>query len=80
MPRVVTPNAAHIKFMDDLKAALAQNTDLNGQEMLAIASQFIGMLIAAQDRHTVSPAMAEAIVFKNIEIGNAAAVAAQERE
>lgn len=67
---------AHIAFMDDLKSALGKHVDLSAQEMLAVASQFVGNLIAMQDQTKMTPAQALAMVGANIEIGNAVAVAA----
>lgn len=72
--KTVEPTPELIAFMDDLKAALAKHTNLNAMEMLAIASQFVGNLIALQDQRRVTPAMAMELVSKNIEIGNQAAI------
>lgn len=72
--RIMAPTAEHQKFMQDLKQALANNVNLRGEEMLAIASVFLGQLIAAQDAATMSPQRAMAIVARNIEAGNQQAV------
>jgi hypothetical protein len=43
---------------------------LDALEMLAIASNMLGKLVALQDQRTVTPAMAMEVVAKNIEFGN----------
>lgn len=73
---VMAPNERHRSFHDSLKAALGQHTDLSGPDILAIASQFVGSLIAAQDRMVYSPEAIMEVVAINIEIGNAMTIAA----
>jgi hypothetical protein len=63
-------NAAHVKFMNDLKNVLAKNVDLSGVEMLAITSQFVGNLIAAQDALKYTSEQVMQMVAQNIEVGN----------
>lgn len=70
----VQPTSAHIAFMNDLKATLVRHTDLDAMELLAVASQFVGNMIALQDQRRVTPAMAMELVANNIQIGNQAAV------
>lgn len=43
---------------------------LNAIELLAIAANMLGKLVALQDQRTTSPAMAMEVVAKNIESGN----------
>jgi hypothetical protein len=71
---VINPSPAHIAYMDDLKAALAKHQHLSPQEMLAIASQFVGNLTAMQDQRRYSAGQIMEMVGKNIEIGNAEAI------
>ena len=71
----VQPTSEHVAFMDDLKAALGRHTSLTGMEMLAIASQFVGNLIALQDQRAVTADTVMDMVAKNIEIGNHAVIA-----
>lgn len=66
----------HVAFMEDLKAALAKHTNLSGVEMLAVASQFVGNLVALQDQTRYSASRVMEIVANNIEIGNAVAIEA----
>jgi hypothetical protein len=68
------PQPKHLDFMNDLKAALGRHVDLSPPEMLAIASQFVGVIFALQDQTTMTPGRAMKIVAGNIEIGNQAAI------
>jgi hypothetical protein len=43
---------------------------LGPQGMLAVASAFVGQLIALQDQRTTTPAMAREIIVRNIEGAN----------
>jgi hypothetical protein len=66
------PDAQDQKFMADLKAQMP--ADMPAQRILAITSQFVGQLIALQDKTKITPEMALQIVQENIEIGNQAAL------
>jgi hypothetical protein len=69
------PDARHTAYLDQLKAALGDSgKDLPAEELLAVTSQFVGMLIAQQDQRRFTPDMVMAIVGRNIEIGNASAI------
>lgn len=70
----VAPTPELVAAMDDMKAVLARHQHLSAQHMLALASQFVGNLIALQDQTKMTPAMAVELVSRNIEIGNAAAL------
>lgn len=72
--KTLEPNQRHSAFLDDLKSALWKHQRLDPLEMLAIASQFVGMLMAFQDQRTMTPADALEMVGNNIEIGNAMAI------
>lgn len=69
--RSIQPDARHNRFLDDLKAAMWKHQQLPPYEMLAVAAQFVGILIAVQDqtKHTQDAIMDT--VGKNIEVGNA---------
>lgn len=43
---------------------------LTAMDMLAVAANLLGKLVAMQDQRTVTPAMAMEVVAKNIERGN----------
>ena len=64
-------NTAHSAFHDSLKAALTEHQHLSPPEMLAIASQFVGTLLALQDQRTMTAERGLDLIGKNIEIGNA---------
>lgn len=69
------PTSAHKAFRDALIATMAQHgSDLQADELLAIASHLVGQLIALQDQRTMTAAMAMEIVMRNIEGGNADAI------
>lgn len=68
------PTPELVAAMDDMKGVLAKHQHLSAMQMLALASQFVGNLIALQDQRKVTPAMAMEMVAKNIEIGNQVAV------
>lgn len=73
--RTIKPNAAHEAFLAELKATLGNSgAGLPADVLLAIASQFVGQLVALQDIRKTSPAAAMEMVARNIEIGNAEAV------
>lgn len=66
------PRAEHLAFREALIALMAQHgRDMQADELLAIASHFVGQLIALQDQRTMTPAMAMEIVISNIQGGNA---------
>lgn len=66
----------HRAFRDDAIALLTKHGgNLGASEMLALAAHLVGRLVALQDQRVMSPAMAMEIVGKNIEQGNAEALA-----
>lgn len=69
------PNAECEAFLAELKAAVGNcGKDLDASVVLAVASQFVGMLAALQDQRRWSPDTVMAIIARNIEIGNATAI------
>lgn len=65
----------HHKFLADLKAQMPSDTEMPPHEQLAIASQFVGQLIALQNPLSgVTAEIAMDIVSRNIEVGNQAAM------
>lgn len=55
----------------DLCALVNKHADkLSAMELLAIASNMLGKLIAMQDQRKISPDMAMEVVAQNIELGN----------
>ena len=69
--RSYAPTPKHVAFMGDMKAVFKKRgDDQTAMEMLALASQLVGNLVALQDQRTVTPAMAMQVVASNIEVGN----------
>lgn len=67
----VTATELHARFYQDLVALLQKyDAGMNLEEMLAIAANMVGKLIALQDQRTMTPARALEIVRRNIEEGN----------
>jgi len=65
------PTPAHEAFKNDFTDMLRKHQDaLTPPEMLAVAAQFTGMLLALQDQQTMSVERAMQIDMKNLEIGN----------
>lgn len=66
-----TAEAQHEALYQDLVALIRKHAGhLSGMEMLAVAANMVGKLIALQDQRSVSPATAMETVRKNIELGN----------
>jgi hypothetical protein len=72
--RIVTATAEHEAAYQDLCAVLKRHPWLTLPEMLAVASNFVGKLMAHQDQRTMTPERAIEIVRANIEAGNKQAV------
>ena len=67
----VAATELHARFYQDLVALLQKyGAGMNPEEMLAIAANMVGKLIALQDQRTMTPARALEIVRRNIEEGN----------
>ncbi len=73
----VDPDPQHQAFLAALHRAVgAEGGDIDALQLLAVASQFVGQLIAAQDARKCTAAMLMDIVAKNLEIGNMACITA----
>lgn len=65
----------HERIKDQLTSLILDNSRKNeNQEILAIASLIVGIIIALQDQTKLTPEMAMEIVTKNIQLGNQAVV------
>lgn len=74
--RTIKPTTKHHAFRGDLIALLKKYAgNLNAAEMLALSAHLVGQILAMQDQRTVTREMALEVVGKNIEIGNAEAIA-----
>lgn len=70
----------HQVAYQDLAVLLHKHADkVPAMELLAIAANMVGKLVAMQDERTVSCEMAMELVAENIEQGNHEAVAQMER-
>lgn len=72
--RIVTATGEHEAAYQDMCAVLKRHEHLRPDEMLAVAANFIGKLIAMQDQRTMTLDRAWQIVRANIESGNKQAV------
>ncbi len=54
----------------DICQMLSKHGDLPARELLAVAANLVGKLVAMQDQRTMTPAEAMEIVAMNIEHGN----------
>jgi hypothetical protein len=71
------PTEAHKAFHTDFAVLMKKYlADEPAEVVLAIAAYSVGQLIAMQDQRRITPAMALAIVSRNIEAGNAHAIQA----
>ena len=72
--KTVKPSTAHRRFRDGMIAVMREHQELSSMEMLALASHFVGQLVALQDQRRVTPSMAMELVARNIEEGNQSAI------
>lgn len=64
-------NPEHEVAYQDLVSLVRKHADdLTALELLAVAANMVGKLVAMQDQRTVSPSMAMEIVARNLEHGN----------
>lgn len=66
----IDPSPAQTAFRDDMVVALRKHQHLRPDEILAVASYFVGQLVALQDQRKLTPEMVMQIVISNIEAGN----------
>jgi hypothetical protein len=72
---ILPPTHLHEVLKNDFTEVLRRHQDaLTPPEMLAIAAQFLGMLLALQDQQTMTVEQGMTIIQANFEIGNAAVV------
>lgn len=64
-------NPEHEVAYQDLCELVGRHADkMTGLELLAIAANMVGKMVALQDQRAVSPATAMEVVARNIEHGN----------
>ena len=72
----INANPAHQVAYDDLSDLLRKHASkVSAIEMLALAANMVGKIVAFQDQRIITPAMAMETVARNIEIGNQQALA-----
>jgi len=64
------PTARHQELKNDIAGVVAKYPDMSEQEVLAMAAQVVGMLVAMQNQFKMTPDEAMTLVARNIEIGN----------
>jgi Asp-tRNA(Asn)/Glu-tRNA(Gln) amidotransferase B subunit len=68
---LVRPKQEHHVCYNDLVALLRKHEPkVSSLELLAIAANMVGKMVALQDQRTVTAAMAMEIVARNLEVGN----------
>ncbi len=69
--RVIKARPEHEIAYQDLCALVNRHASkLSALELLAVAANMVGKLVALQDQRTVTPALAMETVAQNIESGN----------
>jgi len=71
---VVEPNTRHEDARNKIVEGLQSVADLKPDELLAIAAQVVGQLIALQDQRKYSVPQVMGLVHRNIELGNKSAL------
>jgi hypothetical protein len=67
--------AEHEAFYQDMAAVLKKYEHLPAEQLLAIASNMVGKLVAMQDQRKYTAAAVMEVVAQNIEAGNAQMIA-----
>lgn len=68
---MTTARPEHEVAYQDLTALVSKHADkLSAMELLAVASNMVGKLVALQDQRTTTPDKAMEVVARNLEIGN----------
>ena len=63
-----------VAYQDLCKLVSKHANELSALELLAVASNMLGKLVALQDQRVVTSEMAMDVVIKNIQIGNMQAI------
>jgi hypothetical protein len=59
-----------VVYQELVKLMKKHTSKLNSEEVLAVAANMVGKIIAMQDRRITSPERAIEIVIENLQIGN----------
>lgn len=68
--KTIIAKPEHEVAYQDLANLLRKNDNVSALEILAIAANMVGKLIALQDQRTVTSEMAMQLIQENIELGN----------
>lgn len=79
MKRIITTQPEHEVAYQEVVALLRRHQKLSAIELVAIAANLLGKLIALQDQRAITPDEVMRIVEHNIEIGNEQALAELQR-
>lgn len=69
--RIIKASDLHEALKLDVGQILSKYSDMPSEEILAIVSIIVGMVLALQDQRTMTRERALQIVMRNIEVGNA---------
>jgi hypothetical protein len=76
MPKTIMPDEYHVTFRNELVEVLRKHELLSPVEMLAVAAQFVGQLMAFQDQRVYTTEALMEMIQANIKSGNASAIQA----
>jgi hypothetical protein len=71
---ILQPDNSHNAYLDALKAALITVPDMPVDQIMAIAAQYVGMLLAMQDMRKMTAQQGLELIMRNIETGNQTAI------
>ena len=72
--RLETNPEIEVAYQDLVRLLNKHAAKIDAQEMLAIAANMLGKLVALQDQRTMTKDMAMEIVIRNLELGNQQAI------
>lgn len=76
MFKSTTPTPQHLAYREAIEKAMRDHgATLDALELLAITSHLVGQLVALQDQRKVTAEIALEVVQRNLEQGNAEAIA-----
>lgn len=75
MKRKDTTPEHEVAFADILALLSKHAENISSLEMLALASNVVGKLLAMQDQRTMTPQAGLELIMRNIEVGNQQAIA-----
>jgi hypothetical protein len=70
MPTLIAYPEHEVAYQDLIALIRKHGTEISALEMLAIAANMLGKLVAMQDQSVVTPKQAMEVVARNLELGN----------